>query len=151
MNQQHYFTDETLIAESDNKQVILTTHRIRHQSSSQVNVTSFMLEKVSSIQTTYQSAVVLLILGILFCVAGPAAGSDPKLKELLPAGLLIGGLLIVIFLVSRKHTVVITAECGTKITFEIKGDKREIMDDFINKIEKAKNDRYLKVHREIVS
>jgi len=153
MDTKYLFTDEMLIAESDNKQISLTSHRLRYQSTSgdKVNTTSFMLEKISSIQTTYQDAVLLLIIGILACLGGVAASSSRETQDFVGAGVVVGLVFIIIYAFSRKHTAVITAECGTKISFEIKASKKEVMYEFINKIEQAKNERFLKAQSQIIA
>lgn len=113
--------NETLITESNNRQILLTTHRLRyHQSiSKNSNFTSIMLDKISSIELTYHSNIWLLIIGILT----------------LP--FLIGIILIILFFTTKKHIVRITPDGGTSIVFETKGMKRDFLEDFINKVEDA--------------
>jgi hypothetical protein len=144
MEQTYLFSDESIISESDNKQVTLTTHRLRFQTSS--NSTSFMLEKISSIQTIHQSAGILLLLGILVMIGGIAVGSQQQqMEQAAPAGILVGLVFILLYFFTIKNVAVVTADCGTKITIEMDGKKKEAMMDFINQVEKAKNDRYFKV------
>jgi len=114
--------NEKLITESGNKQIKLTTHRLRYYESPSrnSNFTSIMLDKISSIELTYRkSSIWLLILGIL------------------TIPILIGIILIVVFFTSKKHVVSITPDGGKPIIFETKGLKRDFLEDFIHKVESA--------------
>lgn len=113
--------NEKLISESDNKQIRLTTHRLRYHDapSRNSNVISIMLDKISSIELKYESNIWLLIIGII------------------TIPVIIGIILLIIYFVSKKHTVIITPDGGKPIIFEIKGMKRDYLEDFINKVEGA--------------
>lgn len=113
--------NENIITESANKQVMLTSYRIRFRDSisKKSNFTSIMLDKISSIGVTYQSNVWLLIIGIL------------------TIPIFVGVILIILFFISRKHVVSISSDGGSSIVFETKGMKREFLEEFIDKIENA--------------
>jgi hypothetical protein len=113
--------NENLILESENRQLMLTTHRLRyHESaSSNSNFTSIMLDKISSIELTYQTNIWLLIIGIIT----------------IPA--VIGIILIILFFTTKKHIVSVSPDGGNPIIFETKGMKRDYLEDFIFKVEKA--------------
>lgn len=121
-NKMEALENEKLITESDNKQIRLTTHRVRYHETptKDSNFTSIMLDKISSIELTYyKSSIWLLIIGILT----------------LP--ILVGLILIVIFFTSKKHIVSITPDGGNPIIFETKGMKRDFLESFIDKVEAA--------------
>ena len=113
--------NEKLITESDNKQLRLTTHRLRyHESASKnSNFTSIMIDKISSIELTYQSNIWLLIIGVLTLI------------------ILVGVILIVLFFLTKKHVISIIPDGGKPIILEVKGMKRDFLEDFINKVEGA--------------
>ncbi len=146
MEQKDLFPKETIITESDDKVVTLTTHRIRYNSSSygRADIVSIMLEKISSIEAKYTSLIIVLIIGIAIALIGIAMGLSNNSNSHAGKGILInGGIFILVYHGTRKHPVTITSDGGTKITFETKGMKRETILDFINKVEKAKNERIL--------
>lgn len=112
--------NEKLLLESDNKQVRLTTHRLRYYETPtrNSNFTSIMLDRISSIELTYhKSSIWLLIIGIL------------------TVPIIIGIILIVLFFTSKRHIVTITPDGGKPIIFQTKGMKRDFLEDFIDKVE----------------
>src|SRR5690606_29599459 len=109
-------------------------------SSGKAHIVSIMLEKVSSIEIHYKSKVLILIFGILLVSAGLIMGANNSGTPMI-FGLVLGGLFILIYLLTRKHVVSIASDGGAIIYFQTKGMKREVLLDFINKIEKAKNER----------
>ena len=112
--------NEKLLLESDNKQIRLTTHRLRYYESPKKssNFNSIMLDRISSIELNYyKSSIWLLIIGIL------------------TIPILIGIILIILFFTSKRHIVTITPDGGKSIIFETKGMKREFLEDFIDKVE----------------
>jgi len=147
MEQNDLFPNETILTESDGKVVTLTTHRIRYNSSSfgRADIASIMLEKISSIEAKYTSLIIVLIIGIATGLIGVAMGlsNNNKDSQIGMGVLIIGVIFILVYLGTRKHTITIASDGGGKITFETKGMKRETILDFINRVEKAKNERFL--------
>ena len=116
------FENEKLIIESDNKQIRLTSHRLRYYETPKSNsdFTSIMLDKISSIELTYyKSSIWLLIIGI---VAIP---------------ILVGLILIYMFFTSKRHVISVTPDGGKPIIFETKGMKRNFLENFIDKVEQT--------------
>ncbi len=83
------------------------------------NFTSIMLDKISSIELTYQSNIWLLIIGIL------------------TIPIIVGIILIILFFTTKRHVVSIIPDGGKPIVFETRGMKRDYLEDFINKVEDA--------------
>ena len=106
------FENEKLILESDNKQIRLTSHRLRYHQTPRKNsdFTSIMLDKVSSIELTYyKHSIWLLVIGILT----------------LPA--IIGFVILLIYFSSKRHVISVTPDGGKPIIFNTKGIKREFL------------------------
>ncbi|MBS1638168.1 MAG: hypothetical protein JST26_19805 [Bacteroidetes bacterium] len=141
MEKQYLFDNEDLLVQSDDKTITLTTHRIRYSEAKGgiENLISIHLEKISSIEMKYTSKPFLIYFGILALVIGTLLGKASNQVDVIIISLIIGSILIISYFLSRKHTVVISSDGGSKIIFETKGMKSEAHIDFINKIEKAKH------------
>jgi hypothetical protein len=116
------FEKEKLIVESDNKQIRLTSHRLRYYETPKKNAdfTSIMLDKISSIELTYyKSSIWLLIIGIV------------------TIPIVVGLILIYMFFTSKRHVISVTPDGGRPIIFETKGMKRDFLDDFLDKVEET--------------
>lgn len=141
------FQGEEIISESENKVISLTTHRIRLNDSSigSSHLVSIMLDKVSSIEVRYKSWWILLILSILLIIGGLWMGMLNN-GEAMMVGIVVGLLLGLFYVFSRKHVIVISSDGGTSLNFHTKGMKREKIMEFINKIERAKSEYSKKVN-----
>ena len=146
MEKKYYFIGENAITESDNKGIILTSHRIRYQSSNfgKAHIVSIMLEKISSIEIHYKSSLLTLIIGIILTLSGIVMGASNQ-GEAMILGLGIGLFFVLLYFITRRHVITIASDGGSKINFETKGMKRETILDFINKIETAKNNRTIEL------
>ena len=116
------FENEKMIIESDNKQIRLTTHRLRYYETPKRNsdFTSIMLDKISSIELTYyKSSLWILIIGIV------------------TIPIIVGLILIFMFFTSKRHVISVTPDGGKPILFETKGMKRDFLDDFIDRVEET--------------
>jgi hypothetical protein len=116
------FENEKLLIESDNRQIRLTTHRLRYYETARGNsdFTSIMLDKISSIELFYyKSSIWLLIIGI----------------ATIPV--VVGLILIYMFFTSKKHVISVTPDGGKPIMFETKGMKRDFLEEFIDKVEET--------------
>mgnify|MGYP006107042003 CR=1 FL=1 len=114
--------NEKLIIESGNKQIRLTSHRLRYYETPENNsdFTSIMLDKISSIELTYyKSSIWLLIIGIV------------------TIPILVGLILVYRFFTLKRHVISVTPDGGKPIIFETKGMKRNFLDDFIDKVEQT--------------
>ncbi len=113
--------NEKLITESGNRQVMLTTHRLRYHLTTSKNsdYCSIMLDKISSIEVKYQVNIWYLIFGIIT----------------LP--IVVGLILLFMYYRSRVHVISVTSDGGISIAFATKGMKRDDVDAFIFKLESA--------------
>ena len=113
---------EKIITQSDNKQIVLSTHRLRYYKSRKKNAgfSSLMVDKICHIElVNNKPGLLLLIFGIL----------------LLPV--LLGIVLLLIYFLTNKHVISIASDGGKVIVFETQGMKQEFLIDFIGKVEKA--------------
>ena len=130
--------EETVLSQSDDESITLTTHRIQDNRSEtgEGYFVSIMLEKISSIELRSKSWVLVLTAGIISL----AAGFLLELKEqgaFIP-GIVIGGVCILLYFLTKKQVITICSDGGVKINSNVNGMKREAALDFINKIEEAK-------------
>ena len=143
METKHLIEHEEILTTSADNLITLTNMRLRYQSGND-HFISMMLEKISAIEINYTSKFWALLLGIIIIIIGGGLTlTQSNDQEVGLIGVFVGVVLIIYYIATRKHVVQISAECGTKIIFFTKGMKRESLLDFINKIEVAKNKRYL--------
>ena len=130
------FENEKLISESENKQLILTTKRIRffHGRSKRSNFTSISLSKISAIKVTSTSKYNYLVATVILSIAGLALiNRFPEIKWIL----VLAGIAFFLFILSIKHAIIIKSDCGESIEFNIKGYKYDSILSLVNQIEKA--------------
>jgi hypothetical protein len=114
--------NETTLLESDNNQIVLTSHRMRYSEfpGPKSDFTSIMLDKVSSIELTYHRwSYLILILGII------------------TIPIVIGLIIIFLWWRSKTHVVSVTPDGGMPIIFQTKGMKRADLEEFVDKAEEA--------------
>lgn len=131
MEKQEYLPGEELVTESENKLITLTNFRLRFYSSNRGSayIVSLMLNKISSIEVHYKSLWFLLIPSIILIVGGLLAGAQNQ-GDIMIAGLVIGLLLALIYILSRKHIVTVSSMGGAKINFRNKGNETRNANEF---------------------
>lgn len=135
---------ESILSYSDNGLLTLTTHRVRYLNHEwgRANFISIMLEKVSSVQVTYLSYPVLLGAGGFLILIGLLWGSQSVQAGII---LILGGAAAIIaYFAARTSVCVIAADSGAKIQFRTEGMSTETLIDMMDKIDRAKNDRFRK-------
>jgi hypothetical protein len=137
MEKQLLIENEEVITTSNNNSVTLTNKRIIKRSGKDYLI-SMNLQNISTIEVRYKSFPLILALGVL--IAGGSIGAGVASREdtaFLPA--ILGGILIVVYFITRYHAVTISPNGGTKIGFQTQGMEQETVLEFINKIEQAKS------------
>jgi len=132
---------EKLITRSKDGKLTLTNYRIRFDDLGDYGSKEFvsiMLEKISSIRIYKKSKPLYLILGILIMLSFFSGFYGRDLKF---APIIIGGVLILFYLLTRKHIVSIASDGGDAIIVETTQYQPKDLIDFIDKIEQAKNER----------
>ncbi len=143
MESKYLLENEAIISQSKNALFVLTNYRVRHKIKNAGNesLCSIFLEKISAIETQYKSYPILLVLGIFLGCIG-AYFLMERGMDLGQIGFVAGGLLILIYLLSRKRVILITSDGGAKISFQTRGMRKEAIANFIYDVEKAKNERF---------
>ncbi len=136
---QYLFNDEEILSESLKGNVTLTNYRIRHENSKSSGgfVTSIFLNKISSVEINYKSNPIYIVLALLGATASILLASE-RLNETALATLAFAVVSFIFFLISRRQLLIVASDGGSKINVEIKGTKKQIILDFMNKIEHAK-------------
>lgn len=129
--------NESVITESDDGQIILTNKRVRQLIDGQ-NLTSILLNKISSVQINRFHLPLLLMGGIVAVAFGyiqiQAGNSDTAQLVIL-----IGILCVIAYFFTKKRVVTISSDGGAKIVFSTKGMSAEASYSFVNKLEDAKS------------
>ena len=97
--------------------------------------TCIFLKDISSVKRGYRSNPALLVLGII-AVFLAFAGSQQFGGEFFMWSLIIGIILIIIFFVTRKNKLIISAHDGSKIWRIVEGSSKT--KEFVNEIIEAK-------------
>lgn len=136
-------TDEKLLFESDSGGVSLSTHRVRYESKrpGEASFKSIMLDQVSSCSINYTSYPILLILAILFVLGGAILYSLMHKPNGLAIGIVIAVIFIIAYFMTRKQVISI-ASPGDTIKYQMSKLSLEKGKEFIDELEKAKDQRY---------
>jgi hypothetical protein len=134
-------SNEQIISQSTDGSIVLTNQRLASLRSSwgKQDVTTLLLRHVNSFEIHYQHRPLILIIGIVFCLVSLIGIYSKGLGSEEAAVLLIGGLVLVIFyLLTRRHVVSVRTDGGAIIEFATKGMNGHDVIAFINKVQKAK-------------
>lgn len=133
---------EQNVLTSKNGTVTLTNYRIRYQSlgSGKKNVVSILLEKISAIEVRYKSYPMLLFIGILSGAVGILSGLNNQ-GDIMSTGVLLSIVLIILFLLTRKHIIAISSDSGVSIDVLLEGMKHSDAIYFLDQIEKTKQEK----------
>lgn len=139
--QLNYLSGESLVSESDTKEVILTTCRIRQFASyaGKTAYVSIMLEDVVSVQMKHKKNYWFILSGIILAVLGIGAfgAKESQVAAILFLAALI---LIALFFITMRGIVSIDSAKGS-IEFNIKGTSHEKIIDFLELVVKTKKER----------
>jgi hypothetical protein len=150
MYEEQLMSAESILTQSDNGHITLTTHRLRYNNEafSKAKIISIMLENISSIEVNYKSWFLMLVLGVFIGIAGVGmsiVGANEEAYDLQKGGLalfVIAAICIVIYLFSKRHVITVASKGGARISFFTKRIGRGSVIEFIDKIEKAQNERF---------
>ena len=141
--------DERVLLQSEGGTLILTTHRVRHQTESfgYARIISIMLEELASCAMLRTSFPLFLVLAAL-CAAGGLLLTVANRGDAAPLGLglVLALILVVLFLASRQE-IVSLASAGATIRVSTRSMKKDESRHFLDATEAAKNERYLLLKR----
>jgi hypothetical protein len=136
--------DEKVLIESDNKTLILTTHRVRYDAigkgggwADRTELVSIMLEELAACAITRLSYPVLLLLA-LACLLLALVVEERAIIGVALAIFFVGG-----FFLSQRQVLLLIAAGGGKIQVNTGGMTLQAVRDFVDEVEKAKNARFL--------
>lgn len=124
---------EEIISESQNGNCVLTNFRIQYSDRQwgKAYFISILLQNISSIEISYRSNIFVLFIGILSIVVGAVS------IEGFLIGLVVGLLFIGLYLLGRRHFIVIVPNGGAKMKLLVKGMRTSEVLTFQNQIEQA--------------
>ncbi len=137
--------NEKILLESDNKELVLTTHRVRHtfRQRGELRLTSIMLETLQTSELRRISqplwlylAGFSLLLGIILYEDGPA---------FFIAGLVLATICVYAYYSTRRQ-VLRLASAGGAILADTKGLSQQASIEFIDAVEAARADLLLYLH-----
>jgi hypothetical protein len=137
--------NETKILESDDKSIILTSHRIRQESKQwgKMQIKSIMLEHVSSCEYDRKSNPIYLIIGLIAMIFGAGLAFGGNQGEIGLIGVAIGFVLLIFYWITIRKGLLVSSS-SAKIVMNTNGMKDENIKTFIDKLEEAKNIRLVK-------
>lgn len=133
--------NEVKILESDDKSVVLTSHRIRQENKQwgKMQIKSLMLEHITSCEYDRKSNPIFLIIGLIAFVfgAGLSFGGGNQQSEMGIISAVIGFVLLIFYWITIRKGLIVSSP-SAKIIMNTNGMKDESIKSFIDKLEEAK-------------
>lgn len=122
---------EKIDVTSDNGSLILTNIRVQYQVNElgKAKITSILLKNIASIEVTYKSNLLFAVIAAIVLATSLLASSY------LFYGAIVSIIFIVLFILSRRHYLVISSKGGAKVNLLVKGMKTDKVLGFLNRIE----------------
>ncbi len=137
---------EKILFSFANDLLTVTTHRVRKAVtySGGAALRSIMLEDLVTISVTAESSPGLLILAGILALAGVGGTVSMQGENPVPAliGLVIGGIFALAYVLTKKQFLVLSS-AALPITISTQGLKYSDVKQAVDRIEAAKNERYL--------
>ncbi len=132
-NSKLLLNNEKIIKQSKNQIVTLSNLRVLYSAKKwgEAHVVSVLLKNISSIEIRYKSYLVLVALAIISIIVTFISGINFFL------GISFSALCIALFLITRKHYLIISSNGGAKINLQIKGMKTDEVLAFLNQVEQT--------------
>lgn len=125
--------NEQIIKQSKNQIVTLSNIRVLYSAKKwgEAHVVSILLNNISSIEIRYKSYLVLVVLAIISAIITFVLDANFFL------GISFSSICIALFLITRKHYLIISSNGGAKINLQIKGMKTNEVLAFLNQVEQT--------------
>ncbi len=132
-NNKLLLNNEKIIKQSNNRIVTLSNIRVLYSAKKfgEAHVISILLKNISSIEIRYKSYLLLVALAIISIIVTFISGINFFI------GISFSAICIALFLITRKHYLIISSNGGSKIDLQIKGMKTNDVLDFLNQVEQA--------------
>ncbi|MBP6387064.1 MAG: hypothetical protein KA327_10645 [Pseudarcicella sp.] len=145
------FPDEYIVTESNNGELVLTTHRIWQKKGSlnSAQTKSIMLEHITSCQTNVRSNIVILLIGILAVIFGffiDLHGSGRGSEIIKGTSFVTGIVLIITFYWTRKNQIIISSS-SANIVADTSSLSQKSVENFIDKVENTKHKRLVQINK----
>lgn len=139
MDKEYLLDGEHVVMQSDDGMVVFTNLRFRYSYSKfgKADIVGMLLEKISSVEIHYRSMTFLIMLGSILFLLGVMVGVVEHELSYVLLGAVGGGLLILLYFLSRKHFITICSDGGSKIHFYTRGMNSDRVLEFVNKLEEA--------------
>jgi len=136
---------EKILLESDNNELVLTTHRVRHSyhRGGELRLTSLTLEALQSCELRQSSYPLWLYLGGFFVLLGLLLSDESQ--AFLIAGLVVAAISLLAYYASRRQVLRLASSTGA-IVAELRGLSQQAAIDFIDAVEAAKLDLLRRLH-----
>jgi len=138
-------TGERVLLESDNKELVLTTHRIRHSylQGNTLRVTSIMLDAIQSCELRKTNHTFLLYLAF-FSGLGGILFSGGNLLNLF-IGLILALVLVGAYFATQWYIISISSG-GSELVARASDMSNEVAEQFIDNVEAARDARLTALH-----
>lgn len=135
--------DEKMLMESDSKELVLTTHRVRYEGKKwgHGQITSIMLESLTSCEITHASRPILLVIAAVVGLLLLSKMSEITADVFLGGMVLVGAFVAAYYFTRRQ--VICLASPSALIRVNTSGMCLDVAKRFIDVAEKAKADRLL--------
>ena len=136
--------NEQVLLGSPGGGLILTTHRVRYEEQGGGGGTfiSIMLDEIASCTVIRVQHPILLVIAAISVLLGVAIWIVDSRPDGAVVGIIIGLVLIGIYFATRQQVLAL-ASAGATIRVNTIGMKADVVTDFVDQVEFAKNSRYL--------
>ena len=140
------FPDESIVTESNDGLVILTTHRICYEAKEWGKAYSqnIMLEHITSCENHYENKFMFLLFGLLGIIGGSIAMANKNQAGFFAV---ICGIVLMFIYQRTKRNLIVISSPSTKMKINAAGMDRDKVLAFINRVEHTKHDRLLKLNK----
>ena len=139
---------ERILLQSDNKSLILTSHRVRFemQTTGLARVTSIMLEEISACEITTTTKPWLLVAALAVFIGGMVSQQILRDSSGVVGGIVIALIFVVAYFSSREGVISLRSSGGS-IQMATRKMTTAVAKNFIDAVEAAKNERFFAVRR----
>jgi hypothetical protein len=126
------------------RRLVLTTHRVRYEFKSwgYSNRVGIMLDALASCGVTRSSSPLWLVLAAVALAWGVISAQQPRNEMALAVGMAGALVFILIYFLTRREMITLTCAGGTTIRTTTAGVTAEVVNAFLEAVERAKNARY---------